>query len=110
LPRLGRYGKVSASLPVAIDAVAGQGHRDRIEVAPTEAFDDVQLIGEPVEPIGQTVGEASRAETAIAAGCGVADTVGLQEDHVQVRMALLGEQCRPQPGVAAADDDEIRIS
>ena len=66
-----------------------------------------QLVGEAVQAVAQPVGEAGRAEPAVAAGRRPADGAALEQHDVPVRVALLGQQRGPQPGVAAADDGEV---
>src|SRR5439155_19962485 len=49
-----------------------------------------------------------RAEAAVAAAGPAAADVRLDDDDVAARLELLGPKRRPEPGVAAADDADVR--
>jgi 3-oxoacyl-[acyl-carrier protein] reductase len=55
------------------------------------------------------VREARFHEPAVAAAGRRADLAALDEDDVPARVALLGDDRRPQPGVAAADDAQVAV-
>ena len=57
--------------------------------------------------VGDAVGQARLHEAAVAAAGGRADLVGVDQHDVARRVALLGDDGRPQPGVAAADDAQV---
>ena len=58
-------------------------------------------------PVGDPVGERGLHEPAVAAAGRRADLGGVDQHDVTGRVALLGDDRRPQPGVAAADDAQI---
>jgi hypothetical protein len=53
------------------------------------------------------VGQAGVDEAAVAAGRGPTDAVGLDENDASMRVALCRMQSGPEPGVAAADDQQV---
>ena len=53
------------------------------------------------------MGQAGLAEPAVAAARRVPAGLALEQQHVALGVALLGEQRGPQPEVAAAHDDEV---
>ena len=99
--------ELTGALPAAVDALTVHGLLDRVEVLPAELLEHRQLVGEAVEAVAQPVGQAGRAEPAVATRGGPAHLAGLEQHHVAVRVALLGQQRGPQPGVAATDHGEV---
>ena len=57
--------------------------------------------------VGDAVGEARLHEPAVAPAGRRADLAGVDQHDVARRVALLGDDRRPQPGVAAADDAQV---
>ena len=107
VPGPGRDGQFPGPLEVAVDPVPGHGGLDLVQVLPPELLQHRHLRPESLQPVGQAVGEAGRAEPAVAAGCGPAGGAALQHDHVGGRVALLGQQRGPQPGESRADHGQI---
>ena len=66
------------------------------------------LVGPALSAVGQAVGQAGGAEPAVAPGRRPAAARGPPAARRRGRVALLGQQRGPQPGVAAADDDAGR--
>ena len=106
----GRDGEVelAGALELGVDAVADESLLDAVEVGRSHGLQRVELIGKPFESVGIAVGEARGAEAAVATGGRPADGVRLQQHDVSRGVVLLRLQRRPQTGVAAADDDQIR--
>ena len=98
------------ALVVAVDAVAPDGGLDLVEVLEAEALERRHLVGEALLAVADAVGEAGLHEAAVASAGGRADGATLDEHDVAGRVALLGDERRPQPGVAAADDAEVAAS
>src|SRR6185503_14796759 len=92
---------------VAVDAVAPDGGLDLVEVLEAEALERRHLVREPLLAVADTVGEAGLHEPAVASAGGRADGATLDEDDVPGWVPLLGDERRPQPGVAAADDAQV---
>ena len=67
----------------------------------------VDLVGPARLSVLVTVGQAGVDESAVASRRGPADAVGLDQHDALVRIALCGVQRGPQPGVAAADDQQV---
>ena len=107
LPGPGRDGQLAGALEVTVDPVPGHGGRDLVQVLPAEPVQDGHLRPEPLQPVGQPVGEAGRAEPAVAAGRGPAGRPALQQHHVGGRVPLLGQQRGPQPGEPRADHGQV---
>ncbi len=59
------------------------------------------------DPVEQAVGQAGRAEPAVAAGRRRPATIGFEHDDIEAGVEFLGLQGGPQPGVAAADHHEV---
>lgn len=107
LVRLGGHHEGAGALPGAVDAVSFDRVLDGLEVLAAEAFQEADLLGPALDSVGQAVGEAGLAESAVAAGGGAAGLVRLDEHHVQGRIALLRDEGGPQAGVSAADHEEV---
>jgi len=84
-------GQLTGAFPIALDAVALDRLLDLGEVAPAQAFEPGQFRAEPIGPVGEAVGQARRAESPVAAGGGVTAESGLDQDHVPLGIALLGQ-------------------
>jgi hypothetical protein len=107
LPWLGGDGEVPGAREAAVDAVPVHRLLDRVEVGPPQPLQRGNLAGEPGGAVVQTVGQAGRAEAAVAAGGGRSGGMRLQQHDVAVGVAPLGQQRGPQAGEAAADDGEV---
>src|SRR6202044_3608829 len=81
---------------------------DLAEVLLAELLKQRHLAGEPLKAVADAVGEAGRAEAAVAAGGRPARRLRLDEHHVELGVALPGEQRGPQAGETAADDRQVR--
>jgi len=55
------------------------------------------------------VGEGGFDEAAVAAARRPADALAFEQHDAGVGVAAFGEQGRPEPGVAAADDGEVGL-
>ena len=104
---LGGDVQLARALEVAVDAELGDGRLDGVEVLGAEALQDGDLLGEPLGAVGQAVGEARRAEPAVATRCRPPAAVALQQHHVTTGVVLFGQECRPQPGVAAPHHHQV---
>ena len=105
---LGGHVELAGALEVAVDRrVGGDGGLDGVEVLAPEPLQGVDLVGEPLDPVGQPVGEAGGTEPSVAARRRPAAAVALQQHHVARRVVLLGQQRRPQPGVATTDHHQV---
>ena len=78
-----------------------------VEVLHAHRVELVDLVGPPRLSVLKSVGQARVDEPAVATRRRPADAVGLDQHDALVRIALCGMQCRPQPGVAAADDQQV---
>ena len=67
----------------------------------------LDLVGEALLAVGDAVRERRLHEAAVAAARRRADLGRFDQHDVAGRVALLGDDRRPQPGVAAADDAEV---
>ena len=107
LVRLGGHEQVAGAPEVAVDGVVLHGFLDVVEILQPEPVQLLVLVGEARSPVGLAVGQAGRAESAVATGRGPADPLGVDQQHVAGGVALLRPQRRPQPGVAGADHREV---
>lgn len=98
---------LAGPLEVAVDAVAGDGLLDGVEVAGAQLLQLGQLAGPAGQPVAEAVGEGGGAESAVAAGGGPARLLALDQHDVPSGVALLGDQGGPQSAVAAADDQQV---
>ena len=97
----------SRALEVAIDVVPLDRRFDLVEVLQAEFLEQRQFLREAFLTVGDTVGQARLHEPAVAATRGRADLVGIDQHHVARRVALLGDDRRPQTRVPAADDAQV---
>jgi DNA-binding SARP family transcriptional activator len=92
---LGRHRQCSGPLEVARDAVPVNRGLYLVEVGPTEAVKLFKLAWEPCPAVGLAMGEAGRAEPAIAAGRSRGDPVSLDQHDLAAGISFLGQECRP---------------
>lgn len=104
---LGGDVDLAGALEGAVDVIAGDGLPDGVEVADAELFEGGQFVRPAGQAVAEAVGEGGGAEAAVAPGGRPADLGAFDEDDVALGVALLGDQCGPQPRVAAADDEQI---
>ena len=97
----------AGALVVAVDAVLADRRLDLVEVAATELLEDLDLVGPARHPVADTMGEAGVHEAAVATAGGGAALVGVDQDDVARRVAFLGDDRRPQSGVAPTDDAQV---
>jgi hypothetical protein len=107
LPRRDREVQLAGQREVAVDAVGGDRLADLAQVLRAEPLEQRHFVGEPFQAVGQPVGEARRAEAAVAPGRRPAGRARLEQHHVEGRVALPRQQRRPQPGEAAAHDRQV---
>jgi hypothetical protein len=119
LPVLEGEGDFPGAFEVAVDAEAGDRLLDRVEVRQSELVEPGGLVGKVVDAVGDPVGEAGGAESAVSAGRRPAGLGPFEEDDVAgapgggvLRFVLClvlfdGLEGGPQAGEAAADDDEV---
>ena len=109
LVRLGRHREGSDALPLGVDAPLGDVGAHRVEVRQAQVVEPIDLVGPAAQAVVAAVGEARFAESAVATGCRPSDRARLDEGDAGVGVAPAGEQRRPQPGVAAADDHQVGV-
>ena len=97
----------AGALVVAVDRVALDRRLDGVEVVQAELFEQFDLVGEAMLAVGDAVGERRLHEPAVATARRRTDLGGVDQHDVTGRVALLGDDRRPQPGVAAADDAQV---
>ena len=107
LPRRDRHGQLAVALEVAGNAVPGDGRLDRVECLVTHPQQGGQLIGVPIGAVGQSVGDAGRAESAVAAGRPFGDPVPLEQHDAAAGVGLDGLERGPQSGEAATHHEQI---
>src|ERR1700721_1904258 len=107
LPARGGDAELAGHLEVAVDVVLRDRLADLAQVLLAELLKQRHLAGEPLEAVADAVREAGRAEAAVAAGRRPAAAARLEQHHVAGRVALLGQQRRPQAGEPAADDRQL---
>ncbi len=107
LPRCRRHIEAAGALEGAVDPIPRNGFADRVEIGVAEP----QQLGHLIRPTGHAVaepmGQARRAETAVATGGRPAQSRALQDHDLTVRVLLEREQRRPETGEATADDREV---
>ena len=108
LVRLGGDRQGAAAGEVAGDAVSRDGPLDLVQVGPAEALQHVQLGREVACAVALAVGQAGRAEPAVAPAGRPPDPLALQEHDVPVGVPVAGQQRGPQAGEPAAHDDQVR--
>jgi hypothetical protein len=95
------------ALVVAVDVVLLDRGLDLVEVPQAELFEDLDLVGPAGHRVAEPVGQAGVHEAAVAARRGRTALGGVDQHDVAGRVALLGDDGGPEPGVAAADDGEV---
>jgi hypothetical protein len=80
---------------------------DRLQVLGAEPVEGGQLLGPAGDSVTEAVGQACSGEATVAATGLVAAVPGLDQDDVAPGVALLGQERRPEPGVAATDDEQV---
>jgi len=92
---------------VAVDAIGRAEHTDVCDAALRLAHQPHRLRRPEQAFEGEVLGRpGQRTPPIAAAGTGTTD-VGLDQHHIQGRYRFLEHQCRPQAGVAAADNAHI---
>ena len=103
----GGDGEHAGAFPVGLHAVAVDIGFHCGEVRRAESLQFVEL-GRPAGfAVGDAVGQAGFDETPVATGGRPAETFSLDEHHCGSRIALGRPQRRPQPGVAAANHQQV---
>ena len=95
------------ALEVAVDVVPVDGVLDGVQVLETELLQQLELGGEALLPVGDAVRQGRLHEPAVAAAGGRPDLGGVDQHDVPFGVTLLGDDRRPEPRVAAADDAQV---
>ncbi len=98
----------TSAFPVAFDAVARDRLFNLIEVLSPESFDDVHLVAKPVPTIIKSVRQRRIAEATVASRSPSSRFVLLNDDDAAFGVALLGEERRPETGIARTNNAEVR--
>ena len=108
LPRLDGDGQLAGAPEAAVDPVPRRRspRSRRGSPRPSAAAPASPPASAPC-PFAEPVREARRAEAAVAPGRRPAEPRALEQDDATPGVCLGGQQRRPQPGQAAADDGEV---
>jgi len=107
LPRLGGDGEVAGPFERAVDPVPDERRLDAVEVLPAQLLEAFELVGEPVDAVGDAVGQRRRAEAAVPPRRLLGHAARLDHGDPTAGICLLRLERRPQPGVARADHEEV---
>ena len=107
LVRAGRDVELAGLLPLRVDAVPAERLGDRGEVLLAEPLELGDLAGEAGGAVRDPVRERAGDEAAVAPARPGGDPVALEQDDLATGVGLAGEERGPEPGEAAADDDEV---
>ena len=102
-----RHRDLAGHVEVGVDPVPGEGPSRPAMFSAPEPLERGDLVGPAGQPLGEPVGQRRRDEPAVAPRRRDAEPAALQEHDVARRVVLLGLDRRPEPGEAAADDDEV---
>ena len=83
--------------------------RHAVDVLAAETLERRHLAGPAGEAVADPVRQRRRAEPAVASGRSAGDAVGLEQHDARTGPLLQGLQRRPQPGQAAADDEQVGV-
>ncbi len=108
LVRLHGHGQLAGALEVGIHAVALHGLGDAVEILHAQLLKAIDLLRPTALPVLVAVREARLAEAAVASRRCPGDARSLQQHDATVGLALLRPDRRPESGVPAADNREIR--
>ena len=103
----GRHQQHAGALPFGVEPERLDIGLHAIEVLPAHRLERVNLVGPARLSVLQAVRQAGVDEAAVAARRRPADPVGLDQDDAAIRISLGGMQCGPQPGVSAADHQQV---
>ena len=104
-----RHDQIAGRLVFGVDLHALDVGGQRIVVALAEPFDLRELVRKPGHPVAEPVGQRRLQEAAVSPARAGAAARRLEQRYGAVRLLLLGVQRRPQPGIAAADDAQVRV-
>ena len=79
----------------------------RVEIGQAQLLEPSELSREALLSVGEAVREARFHEAAVAAGTAPTDGVALQQHDIDRRIAALGADRGPQPGVTAPHHAEV---
>ena len=107
LMRFGCHQQHAGALPFRVEPERLDIGLHPVEVLPAHRLECVNLVGPAGLSVLPAVREAGVDEAAVATRGRPADPVGIDEDDAAIRISLGGMQCGPQPGVAAADHQQV---
>ena len=103
----GGHRQHAGALPFGVEPERFDVGLHAVEVLPAHRLEGVNLVGPACLSILQAVCQAGVDEAAVAPRRGPADPIGLDEHDAAIRISLSGMQCGPQPGVTAADHQQV---
>ena len=95
-------------LQVRVDSVPLERRDVAVVVLEPQLLDGADLAGKVMEPVVQAVRQRGIGEAAVSPRSALGYGIGLEERDVAVGVRLLGVDRGPQPGEAAADDQQVR--
>ncbi len=108
LVALGRDPEHAGRLVEGVDPMAGESRVQLGEALGSHPLELAQLaLGEAAQAVAESVRERGLGKAAVAPGGPERDVLGLDEEHVARRLALLRDQRRPEAGEPAAHDREV---
>ena len=107
LVRLRRYQQRPRLLQLRVDPLVAHECHELRQVPPALGLQDVELVTEMEEAVGETVGQARLAEPAVATARAPADALGLEHGNAQPRVRLEQADRRPEPREASAHDGHV---
>ena len=97
----------AGALPLRVQPEALDIGLHTVEVLYAHLVERVDLVGPARFSVLGAVRQARVDEAAVAARRRPPDPVRLDQDDGAIGIAFGGVQCRPQPGVSAADDEQV---
>ena len=110
LPGCGREGQAAGLLEVAVDALPADEGDQLVVVARALGLEDVDLVGEVAQAVGQAVGQAGLDDAAVPPAGAVAHDLLLEQHDVRRWRRVLELDGRPEAAEAAADDDHVGLA
>ena len=90
-----------------VDSVPLERREVAVVVLEPQLLDGADLVGKVMQPVVEAVRERGIGEAAVSSRRALGHGIGLEEHDVAVRIRFLGVDRGPEPGEAAAHDQQV---
>jgi hypothetical protein len=101
-------GQAAGLLEVAVDGVVAGKRDQRPKVDDAFALENLELVGEVPDPVGETVGERCLAEATVPTRCAKAHRLLLEDGDPDRRIGVGQLDRRPETREPGTDDHHVR--